>query len=252
MLKKMLGRFSKKQDSKQAAQTLQLMSSLNQNNALQSRSEIEAATQIVEWLDLPSHHDPQKNWDSLKSLYYILQYTNPKARVLDAGAINSPTLKWLHKLGYQQLYACDVRSSRLANLKRRYINFSIQDITATNYPDHYFGAVTCISVIEHGVDLNAYLREMSRLIQPGGVLTTSTDYWSEPVDCTGIYPYGQEMGEMKVFQPQELEHFVDLAQKYGFKLPVPLNLATKERAIRWERVDREYTFAFIALTKTEI
>ena len=78
---------------------------------------------------------------------------------------------------------------------------------------------------------------------------TSTDYWSDYVDCRGIYPYGAECGEMHVFQRHELEAFCRMAREYGMVLCSPLDLDTKERAVRWERVNREYTFAFIALRK---
>ncbi|MCA8959884.1 MAG: methyltransferase domain-containing protein, partial [Planctomycetes bacterium] len=128
-------------------------------------------------------------------------------------------------------------------------SFSVQDLSATNYPDGHFAAVTSISVIEHGVDLDAYLREMARVIRPGGWLLTSTDYWSEPIDCSGIFPYGEDQPEMKVFQPHEIEGLCKRAEEVGFRLVTPLGLTTHERAVRWERVDREYTFIYFALRR---
>ena len=218
--------------------------------ALQTAAESKAATENVKQFHLPSHHDPNKNWDTLKSLYYILEMNNALAPVFDAGASSdSIILKWLSMLGYSELYACDIRSRNAQTYKERGIKFSIQDFTRTNYPDNFFQAITAISVIEHGVPLNDFIAEMSRILCPGGVLLVSTDYWSEPVDCSGIYPYGKEMGEMKVFQVHEIETFCKMAREKELFLCSPLNLDTNEKVVRWERVDREYTFAFLAFRK---
>jgi 2-polyprenyl-3-methyl-5-hydroxy-6-metoxy-1,4-benzoquinol methylase len=227
-----------------------LMSRMGHCSALQSRRESKASSRVVQWLGLPSHHDAQKNWDTLKAFYYIVGLGDPETPVLDAGSSgDSAILKWLSLLGYQSLYACDLRPKSKKKYAGKNINFSVQDLTRTNYSEHFFQAVTSISVIEHGVDLSGYIQEMFRILRPGGLLLTSTDYWSELIDCCGIYPYGEKMGEMKVFQRHELEELVNMAEENGFKLCSPLNLDTRERAVRWERVDREYTFAFIALQK---
>jgi SAM-dependent methyltransferase len=218
--------------------------------ALQSKAEAAEATRIVQWLGLPSHHDSQKNWDTLKALHYILALNEPGAPVLDAGSSgDSAILKWLNLLGFGKLYACDIRPKPSAKYSSRQIEFSVQDLTRTNYPDVFFKVVTCISVIEHGVDLNRFMAEMARVLKPGGVLLISTDYWSEPIDCHGIYPYGEAMGEMKVFQPEDIRGLVRLAERQGLDLCAPLRLETGERAVRWERVDRDYTFAFLPFRK---
>jgi hypothetical protein len=57
------------------------------------------------------------------------------------------------------------------------------------------------------------------------------------------------MGEMKVFSAAEIEALVRMAEGKGLSLCSALDLRTQERAVRWDRVDREYTFAFIALKK---
>jgi SAM-dependent methyltransferase len=216
--------------------------------ALRTRDEIDRATVITQRLGLLSHHDRQKNWDCLKSLHYVFDYSNPEDPILDVGAsARSVILEWLEHVGYKNLYACDVRPTN--GHRNTIIKFGVQDLTKTNYPSEMFQIITSISVIEHGVDSDAYFREMHRLLRPGGLLLTSTDYWSEPVDCKGIYPYGNEMGEMKVFTPEEIRNLCFAASKLGFTLCKPLELTTQEKAVRWERTDREYTFVFFALRK---
>lgn len=230
---------------------LRYMSQLGDCRALQTPAEREAATRLTQLLGLPSHHDPQKNWDTLKCLYSILQSCDPALPVLDVGASSkSVILRWIEKLGFHELYACDLREEKKKYQNTR-IKFSKQDLTSTNYPDNYFQAITSVSVIEHGVPLDRYVREMARLLKPGGVLLTSTDYWSEYIDCKGIYPYGDLMPEMKVFQPFEIEQFCALAEGAGLSLCKPLDLSTTEKSVYWERVDRRYTFIFVAMRKAK-
>lgn len=232
---------------------MDFMGRIGDCTALRTKTELIAATAILESLGLPSHHDPKKNWDMVKCLYHIVETDDLDAPILDVGAsADSAILRLLSMLGYRNLRACDVRGKGSEKYEKVGIEFSVADLTRTTYPDDFFQVITSISVIEHGVPLDAYVREMSRILRPGGVLLTTTDFWPTRVDCTGIYPYGEGMGEMKVFSARELEDFCGLAQKHGLVACGPLNLETKDRVIRWERVDREYTFAFVALRKREV
>lgn len=217
--------------------------------ALQDRAELAAASKLVSAMGLPWHHDSQKNWDTLKCLMHILHGGKKKLPILDAGSSKSVIGSWLSLLGYTQLFACDLLAKDAEHFDRFGIRFSVQDLTRTDYPDAFFQAVTCISVIEHNVPLPALCTEMRRILRPGGLLLVSTDYWSEPVDCSGVYPYGPEAGEMRVFSADDLRQFVDLAAGHGLKICAPFEPSTRDRAVRWERVDRDYTFAFLAFRR---
>lgn len=227
----------------------ELLKNIFRNRALQSRAEVAAACDLVEWLGLPPHHDAQKNWDTLKCLHFALSHKKLDAPILDVGSSRSVINRWLSMMGFHNLYACDLLAKDPSHFEPYGIQFSIQDLTSTNYESQFFNTITSISVIEHNIDLAAYLDEMARLLKPGGLLLTSTDYWSEPVDCSGIFPYGPDGGEMKVFDREGIREYASLAEARGFKLTAPLELTTDERAIRWQRVDREYTFMFIALRR---
>ena len=217
---------------------------------LQTRLETDAATALVESLGLPSHHDSQKNWDTFKCVAYIASTGDKQTPVLDAGSgarVVAP--RWLRQLGYQNVYACDMQGAQKDLYKNIGIHFSVQDLTATNYEDAFFQAVTCISVIEHNVPLDKFAAEMARVLKPGGLLLVSTDYWSEPVDCSGIYPYGYEVGEMKIITPADMTEFSRMAASHGLEPCQPLQFETTDKAVRWERTDRDYTFYFAAYRK---
>lgn len=217
---------------------------------LQTKSEQSAASRLVELLGLESHHDRQKNWDTLKCLVYLLAEVDRDGPILDAGSgAKAVILHWLSALGYRRLYACDVAPAEPGVFARHGIQFTKQDLTETCYPDKFFQAVTSISVIEHNVPLKEFVTEMSRILKPGGLLLVSTDYWPEPIDCSGIYPYGEASGEMKLFDKTSISQLIDLAKEASFEFCQTPFFAAKERAVRWERVDRDYTFFFLALRK---
>ncbi len=224
---------------------------LRECRPLLDRIECDAATRVVEAAGLPSHHDPQKNWDTFKCIAHIVAEGDLEAPVLDAGAgVRVVAQRWLHQLGYRELYGCDLKPTVV---KPAYASLgfkmSAQKMEATTYPSGFFQAVTSISVIEHGVELNGFAREMARILRPGGLLLVSTDYWSEPIDCSGIYPYGEDAPEMKILTPADIEGFVGACAGAGLELCEPLQLQTRTKAIRWERTDRDYTFIFLAFRK---
>jgi SAM-dependent methyltransferase len=238
-------------DSDQILSNSQFIARIFDAYALPSKREIDAACLITDAYQLPSHHDHYKNWDTLKCLHYILSRCGKTEPILDVGAsLRSVILNWLIQFGYEELYACDLREKG-ACYENSKIKFCAQDLCATNYPDSYFSAITSISVIEHGVPLEKYVVEMSRLLKPGGVLLTSTDYWSEYIDCSGIYPYGADMPEMMVMQKKDILQLCKIAEKYDLRPITPIAFETKEKAISWKRVKRDYTFIFFALEKSK-
>ncbi len=229
---------------------LEVATSLPQGGALQSKAHIAGATRLVQALGLPSHHDSQKNWDTLKILNYLLSHVDISAPILDAGSgSRSAILGWLYEVGYRNLFACDRAPVKRKFYTCRNIPFTEQDLTSLSYPDEQFAAVTSISVIEHGVDLGKFFAETARILKPGGWLLVSTDYWPETVNCAGIFPYGEGNGEMKIFNRQEIEKLLRLAKKHGLELADTVDLAATEKSVRWEKVDRDYTFLFLPFCK---
>jgi len=214
-------------------------------DVLDTTSDYERSVAECRRLGLPVHHDRPKNWDALGAVSIVLNELGTDIRALDAGAARySSVLPWL------RLY--DVRSLVGNNLEfhRRHrhgrVLFEPGDITDTSYPDSSFDAVTCMSVIEHGVPLDGFAREVARILRPGGILVVSTDYDQEPPDITGKFAYGTEV---KIFGPDGIRQFVSTAAGHGLDLMGDLAPNHKERPVHWKRTGLDFTFIRLAFTR---
>ena len=217
----------------------------NYNSVLQTRNEWEKALEQVEALGLPPHPDPPKSWDSLAALSLILERTESGARILDAGSeLYSVILPWLFLYGYEDLWGVNLELDRAH--KRGPIRYEYGDITRTRFDDETFDTVTCLSVIEHGVNLELYFKEMSRILRRNGHLITSTDYWDFEVDTSGKVAYGVPI---HVFTKEEIYSALNMAKRFHLEPISQLNLDCGEKAVRWYQYNLDYTYLLFSLQK---
>lgn len=215
------------------------------NGALKSRVEWERAANEAKAARLPLHRGAEKNWDHLAAVFAILSETTTSARVLDAGAeFYSNVLPALFAFGYRNLYGINLSFTDEA--RRGPIRYLPGDITRTTFPEGYFDAVSCMSVIEHGVPLEGYFREMHRVLRPGGLLITSTDYFPTATDTAGKMAHG---APIKVFDRAEIEQMLRLAEDVGFERTGEVDLECGERAVEWPQFGLEYSFVIFTLRK---
>jgi SAM-dependent methyltransferase len=213
-------------------------------DVLRSRAEWETAVAECRRLRLPLHRDRPKNWDALGALATVLAHTDTGSpvpgglAVLDAGSARySPVLPWLRLAGVADLVGNNLEFG--ADVHRDGVLFRHGDITRTDFPDARFDAVTCMSVIEHGVPVEPFLAETARLLKPGGVLVLSTDYDQDPPDTSHVLMYGQPV---HIFSPAEIGELVVSARGLGLDLLGELSLEHAERPVHWERTGLDYTF----------
>lgn len=215
------------------------------NCALKEDKEYIKAINELERIGLSSHRFDQKNWDALAALDMILKNTDKSARILDAGGeVYSPLVDWLFMYDYTNLEVANIAFDK--SFKRGPINFKPIDITSTPYPDNYFDAVTSLSVIEHGVDINRFFDEMHRVIKPGGKLIISTDYWIDEIDTTGKYAFNCPV---KIFHKKNIEEMVDyVVSSNMFSLDDDIDYECKDKVVYWKEVDLDYTFIVFSMT----
>jgi SAM-dependent methyltransferase len=215
------------------------------SDVLGTRAQWLAAVAECRRIGLPLHPDRPKNWDALGAVATVLDAVGPRAAVLDAGGARySSVLPWLRLYGLSDLVANNLEFG--ADVRRDGVLFRYGDITSTDFPDGRFDAVTCMSVIEHGVPVEAFLAESARILRPGGVLVVSTDYDQQPPDTTGHHAYGQQV---HIFSPAEIEALVRAAAGHGLTLRGKLALTHPERPVHWTRTGLDYTFIRLAFDR---
>ena len=103
-----------------------------------------------------------------------------------------------------------------------------------------------MSVIEHGVPVEKYFREMHRILKPGGLLVTSTDYYPTAIDIHGQVAH---RAAIKIFSKLEIQEALRLAMEIGFELTGAVDLECNAKPIRWAQFDLEYSFVIFTLRK---
>lgn len=236
------------------------------NSVLKNLSEVDVAKRRLKDMKLFPHQH-HKSWDACKMIEIISQGDH-NCNILDVGCNGSPILPMLKKLGFKNLYGCDFILKPKYNAtfskivcrfyKREYLpivqmydddtfNLSIQNLEKTNYPDNMYDYITSLSVIEHGVHLDEYFREMARILKKGGYLLTSTDYWPEKIVNTK-----RVLSEDKpdnVFSRAEIESAIEKGEKYGLRLIEPMDYAYEQKVISWKLTGLEYTYIFFGMRK---
>jgi SAM-dependent methyltransferase len=215
------------------------------NRPLQSQAEVDAALAEAAACGLPPHPSEPKNWDLLIALGSILAATSHRDAVLEMGATHyTKLLPWLYLYGYRRLVGIDLVTPQ--DVVEGPLQSYRMDLTKTTFKDGAFGAIACLSVIEHGVSFDAYLAEAWRLLRPGGVLITSTDFWCSPLDVEGKEAYGTQV---RIFVPDDIKALADKARKLGFRLDGSLDLRCGDPVVTWTRVEVSYTFVNMVLHK---
>ena len=184
--------------------------------------------------------DPIKSWDVRRALEAIRLRCSPEDWVLDMGSVGSAIPPALHRLGYVRVHGIDLdpQVTRMAHADA--VRYCVGDMTATSYEDGCFASITAISVIEHGFQPEALLREVARLLAPDGFFFFSTDYWPTKIDTNDTRLFGMTWS---IFSAEEIERFLSDARAVGLE-PTSGSLtalrAVDGRPISYEGF--EYTF----------
>ena len=188
--------------------------------------------------------DYLKGWDMLTTVAFMERAVPRDTPILDIGAYGSEMLCIMHRLEYAPLTGVDLNPDLGRMPFAKAIRYQVSDFMSTPYADAAFGAITAISVIEHGFRSQPLLKEMARLLKPGGHFIASFDYWPEKIDTTGIEIFGMDW---RIFSRADVLEFIDQAKDYGLRPCGEIHLDAETPAILWG--GKRYTFAWLALQK---
>jgi SAM-dependent methyltransferase len=176
--------------------------------------------------------DHVKSWDVLDE------------PILDIGCYASEIIVALHKSGYTNMTGADLNPDLNQMPGQGVIKYETTDFMHTPFADASFRAITSISVIEHGFDGQALLKEMSRLLHAGGYFIASFDYWPEKIDTTGTKFFGMDW---LIFSKQDVANFIEQAAGFGLKPVGELHYEGQEAPIKC--AGKKYTFGWLVLAK---
>lgn len=200
-----------------------------------------------------SYLHPSKRWEYPWALSRAR--LKPGSEVLDAGCGASIFPIYLARLGHAVTGADLHVPTGLDALHGVTVDYVSAGLTALPFPDARFDAVFCISVIEHlgREGTPAALRELRRVLRPGGRLMLTTDYY-EDASAELWYEGDHETFpvDWSFFDESHLRHY--LLEAPGLELEGALDLTAD-----WDRIrpamkrfhGYPYTAVGVTLVKTE-
>ncbi len=125
--------------------------------------------------------------DQLISLHRAWLGDLRSARVLDLGCFAGNRLSLWIAENSKEYIGVDLSEQAIARLQadldeRKVANASAKamDFLANDWPDHYFDRVYAYSVLHHFADLDVALRELRRVVKPGGIVVSMDPLATEP------------------------------------------------------------------------
>jgi hypothetical protein len=88
---------------------------------------------------------------------------------------------------------------------------------------------------------------MARILKPGGILITSTDYFDTKIDSKAQIAYGMPI---HIFTREEITETLETARLFGLTPTGPLDLNIGEKVVHWKKYDLCFTFVIFSLLKT--
>jgi SAM-dependent methyltransferase len=236
------------------------------NSVLKNSYEVNYAIDRLNSLGLFPHPDRVKSWDTYK-MVEIISKADRISFILDVGCNGCPILSILKRLGFKNLYGCDLFLKKMPSalteiiypLNRPIIemyedktfNMSNQDLEKTNFQDGMFDYITSLSVIEHGVNIQNYFKEMNRIMKKDGILLTSTDYWPDKILNIVKTKHNPKYQPDNIFSKDEIEKDVlKAAEQNSFVLTEAIDFRYEDKVVHYDATGLDYTFIFFALKKT--
>jgi SAM-dependent methyltransferase len=123
-------------------------------------------------------NDANRYWPSKNEL--IATLTKPSHSVLDVGCGNGGILRDLKGRGFSNLHGLERSAYSIKRLTDEGIQMHFGELPAIPLPDDSFDVVIASQVLEHIIRRNRFMREIRRVLKPGG-----RAFIFVPDDCLG-------------------------------------------------------------------
>ena len=224
----------------------------NENNNLLNIAHLRHCSNQLLLNGLPQHHDPYKDWD-LWMLYQFLSRikadlpNKPSIYDMGCGKKYAATKFCAHLYSENAtFFASDLLSVDFSSFQNS-VNFFKGKVEESGFADASVDVAISLSVIEHGVDLEQFAKELNRVLNKGGKFFITTDYWPEEINTKGLFPYGLNAPEMMIFSNDTIAKFIEILGFNGLCVinkNQKLNLV-EDPVVYWSRMDKRYTFTHI-------
>jgi len=147
--------------------------------------------------------------------------------LLDIGCWDGRLLEKLRDAGlYKELAGIDIVEAGVDLAREKGFNAQVVDLNAgvIPFPDQHFDAVTMLAVLEHVFDPYSIIREIRRILRPGGTLIVDVPNAASVTNRARIllgripvtsYDTGWDGGHLHYFTKHALDHFL---QSEGFDI----------------------------------
>lgn len=125
-----------------------------------------------------SDHDVTTPERKHRLLQTLNKYCKSGETVLDLGCGGGKFTAWIKEAGFEAT-GMDISKTAVAMAQREYPDGNFKTLnTDGSIPaeDQTFGAVWCSEVIEHILEVDNFLKEVKRVMKPGGILILTTPY----------------------------------------------------------------------------
>ncbi len=130
-------------------------------------------------------------WKFEYRMYNFLKQIGPiKGRICDIGCGGGEFLSKLKTLfPYGEYHGCDIsrKAIELAETFSEGIKFKVIKTNTLPYPSEFFDLCISLNVLEHVKDIEAHLKEIHRILKPGGKFHICVPTEGEPFTMTWIY-----------------------------------------------------------------
>lgn len=113
-----------------------------------------------------SWDDPSRAWPT--KIERIESLVAPEMKILDVACGTGSMLRTLKQDGYTHLHALEISAYAVARLEADGIHARRGVLPEIAFPDHEFEVVIASQVLEHIIRRKAFVREIRRVLKPGG------------------------------------------------------------------------------------